>query len=99
VTSQTRKLTLSWVASKDAWLREMILPLYVALVKPHLEYCVQLWSSQYRRDIDVLEHIQRRATEMIQGVEHLSYKVSQSYLDQSRSIYACDRGAVDPWAP
>jgi len=33
-----------------------------------------MWSPQYRRDMDLLEHIQRRATEMIQGMEHLSYE-------------------------
>ena len=54
--------------------KNLIVPLYKAIVRPHLEYCIQAWSPYLRKDIDMLEKIQRRATKLIPGLRDLRYE-------------------------
>ena len=54
--------------------KDVILRLYKSLVRPLLEYCVQVWNPYLRKDIDLLERVQRRATKMISEFKHLNYE-------------------------
>ncbi|XP_059579404.1 uncharacterized protein LOC109285286 [Alligator mississippiensis] len=54
--------------------KEVFLPLYASLVRPQLEYCVQFWVPHFRRDVDSIERVQRRATCMIRGQQGRPYK-------------------------
>ena len=45
--------------------------LYSALIRPQLEYCIQVWHPQCRKDVELLQKVWRRATNNIGELEHL----------------------------
>jgi hypothetical protein len=54
--------------------KDIILPLYKSLVRPHLEYAIQFWNPYLKKDIEMLERIQRKATKLIPSLRTLPYE-------------------------
>ena len=69
------------ITSKE---KSLIVPLYKAIVRPHLEYCIQAWNPHLRKEIDMLEKIQRRATKLIPGLRDLRYE-ERMWTDNTRN--------------
>ena len=54
--------------------KQLIVPLYKAIVRLYLEYYIQAWRPYRKKDIDKLERIQRRVTKIIPELRDLSYE-------------------------
>ena len=61
----------------------MVVPLCSALLRLHLEYCVQFWAPHFKEDRDLLDKVQWRATKMIKSLEYLPYEKRLRDLDCS----------------
>ena len=53
---------------------EMFTNLYNTLIRPLLEYCVQAWSPHLKKDILLLENVQRRATKLVGRLRDMEYE-------------------------
>jgi len=54
--------------------REILLSLYSALVRTHIEYCIQFLAPEFKKDDELLEKVWRRAAKRIRGPEHILYE-------------------------
>ena len=69
--------------------KNVILSLYKSLVRPHLDYCVQVWGPYLKKDTNLIEAVQRRALRLIDNFKYLSYdkrlqKVQMTSLEKRR---------------
>ena len=61
--------------------KENMLILYKSLVRPHLEYSVHAWRPHYRKYIDLIEKVQRRAAKLIPQLKDKSYEERLTFLE------------------
>ena len=66
--------------------------LYKALVRPHLEYCNQIWRPFLQKHINMIENVQRRATRQIPGFKDLTYEERLKKLNLPSLAYRRTRG-------
>ena len=66
------------IKSRD---KDIIVRLYKTLVRPKLEYCIQAWNPFLKKDVEVLEKVQKRATKLVTACRNYSYEERLQILD------------------
>ena len=74
--------------------KEMFLPLFKTLIRPHLEYATVVWSPFLKKDIFLIENVQRRASKIVKTISNLSYEERLKHLGLPTLKYRRDRNDV-----
>jgi len=60
--------------------KKMFLTLFKSIVRSHFEYGSNVWSVIYKKEAIQIENVQRRATKLVQNIQHLSYTERLKYI-------------------
>ena len=74
--------------------KEMFLNLCKSLVRPHLEYVVTVCAPLYKKDIIIIENVQRRSTKLVRSISHLPYSERSNSLGLPSLEYRRERADV-----
>ena len=81
------RITYSYLDKKNSFLY-----LHKALVRPHIEYAIQVWAPHLRKDIEAIEDVQCKASKQIPGFKNLTYEERLRELDLPTLCYRRNRG-------
>ena len=97
IATKVNKANQMWGTLKRAFKhmdKDIFKKLFSANVRSHLEYAVQFWCPYLRKDINLIESVQRRATKFIPGFRDISYKDRLKKLDMPTLAFRRLRGSM-----